>query len=76
MEKLRDYLNGLSLQEQIAFALACKTTIGSLRTAISKKTLLGEKLCVRIEKHSNGKVTRKMLRKDWKECWPELIKAA
>ena len=30
------------------------------------------KMCVQIEEMSGGKVTRKQLRKDWAEIWPEL----
>ena len=77
MEKLRLYLNSLDPDLQVAFAIACGTTLGSLRTAISKKSLIGPALAVLIERESKGALTRKDLRPDdWYEIWPELIEAA
>lgn len=77
MEKLRMYLNSLSLDEQRKFAAACGTTIGYLRKALSKNHDLGAALCVLIEKASEGAVTRKDLHpSDWVCIWPELNEKA
>ncbi|KHO34830.1 antirepressor protein Cro [Enterobacter sp. FB] len=76
MEKLRTYLNSLSLEEQREFASRCGTSIGYLRKALSKNHELGAALCVLIEKFSNGTVTRKDLHPgDWVSIWPELMAA-
>ena len=58
MNKLREFLNGLSPIDQSQFATDCGTTIASLRTAISKKSKLGAALCMKIEMQSHQKVTR------------------
>ncbi len=73
MEKLRNYLNSYSTNEQVAFALICNTTIGYLRKAISVGELLKPATCVLIEQHTKVQVTRKDLRpNDWESIWPEL----
>ena len=77
MEKLREYLNSLSPDEQKAFADRCNTSVGYLRKAISQKELIREKTCTLIEIESGSQVTRKDLRPDdWSEIWPELMEAA
>jgi DNA-binding transcriptional regulator YdaS (Cro superfamily) len=76
MEKLRAYLNDMPSEKQDEFAKACKTTIGSLRTAMSKNSAIGPAIAVAIEKNSGGAVTRQDLRTDWADIWPELVKAA
>ncbi|OTA16536.1 antirepressor protein Cro [Xenorhabdus beddingii] len=72
MDKLRIFLNALTVEERRSFAAKCKTTVGYLRNAISTKKKLGASLCVLIEKNSNGLVTRKDLHSDWVKTWPEL----
>ncbi|MBE2895732.1 Cro/Cl family transcriptional regulator [Pasteurellaceae bacterium HPA106] len=72
MDKLRQYLNALSRQEQAEFALRCNTTINYLRKAISQNTRLGTELCVLIEQQSKNCVTRQDLIPDWEARWPEL----
>ncbi len=78
MEKLKLYLDALTAPERIAFAKRCGTTIGYFGKNISskKKLLFSPGLCVRIEKESKRVVTRKDLRSDWAEIWPELKDAA
>lgn len=77
MDKLLAYLNGLSKEEQIAFADRCETSIGYLRKAISKGQKLGSGLSVLIERESSNQVTRKDLHSDnWAQIWPELVNAA
>lgn len=77
MKELIAYINGLSAEERTAFELACRTTIGYIRKAVSVNQKLGAEICVSIEQASNGAVTRKDLRPDdWAQIWPELIDAA
>lgn len=77
MEKLRNYLNSRSTDDQAAFALICDTTIGYLRKAISVGELIKPTTCVLIEQHTKGQVTRKDLHPDdWITIWPELAEAA
>lgn len=64
MEKLRQHLNGLSLDEQKAFATRCQTTLGYLRKALSASDRLGEMLCLRIAAQSNGQIKPEDLRPD------------
>lgn len=73
MKKLLIYLNGLSRQEQVDFALRCGTTVGYMRKACSTGGLLREKVCALVEMNSAGAVKRTELRpEDWMEIWPEL----
>lgn len=77
MDKLLNYINSLAGPDKEAFASKCETSVGYLRKAISKGSLLSPALCVLIEKNSNLKVTRIDLHPDdWHEIWPELVKAA
>jgi hypothetical protein len=80
MEKLLQYIESLKTEpERIAFGKRCGTTIGYLRKrAYSKKEnhFFKVGLCVRIEEESGGVVSRKDLRSDWAENWPELREAA
>ena len=64
METLRDYINGLSTDEQNDFAARAGTTIGFLRKAISVKQKLGEGICIRLVKASEGVLTPEDLRPD------------
>ncbi|MES2262150.1 MAG: hypothetical protein V4724_26820 [Pseudomonadota bacterium] len=73
MDKLIKYLNDLPKADQVAFAIACKTTIGYLRKAASAGQLLHTTTCVLIERESGAQVTRKDLHPDdWEAHWPEL----
>ena len=77
MDKLLKYINDLAGLSKDIFATKCGTSIGYLRKAISKGSLLSPALCVLIEKNSDMKVTRKDLRpNDWQDIWPELVEAA
>ena len=68
MDKLRTYLNGLSVPQQLAFARKCKTSVGYLRKALTLRTKLGINLCVAIDRYSDGAVRCEDLRRDidWK----------
>ncbi len=75
MEKLNNYLKSFSsLDEQIAFAKSCGTTIYWLHQESSKGSLFfGPIICRKLEEKSFGLVNRKELRPhDWMELWPEL----
>lgn len=64
MEKLRKYLNSLSSIELQVFAAKCGTSIGYMRKAISIKQDLAERLCINIDRESNGVVRCEDLRPD------------
>lgn len=65
MDKLRAYLNALSVAEQIEFAVRCGTTIGYLRKALAVKgARIGESLCIAIDRESGGAVPCEVLRPD------------
>lgn len=74
MDKLIAYLNSLDKDSRIDFAQRCGTSEGYMRKARSANQKFRCELCVRIEKHSNGAVSRKDLRDDWADVWPELSK--
>jgi DNA-binding transcriptional regulator YdaS (Cro superfamily) len=76
MDKLITYLNSLDKAERAAFAKRCSTSEGYLRKARSSGQKLRWELCLRIEQESNGAVTRKDLRDDWAEVWPELAETS
>ena len=56
MEKLRAYLNSLPKDARARFCLACGTSEGYLRKAISRRQQLGEGLCILIDRESAGAV--------------------
>lgn len=64
MDTLRSYLNSLSREEKIAFALRAGTSIGYLRKALSVKQRIGEGTCIKITEASNGQVRPEELRPD------------
>ncbi|RYD94407.1 MAG: Cro/Cl family transcriptional regulator [Sphingobacteriales bacterium] len=64
MNPLRAYLNSMPPDEQGAFARRCGTSIGYLRKAISKGQLLGEGLCINLERESSRAVRCEDLRVD------------
>ncbi|WP_430233289.1 transcriptional regulator [Nitrosomonas communis] len=61
---LLDFINSISVEDQKQFALKCGTTIGYMRKAISKGQLFNAKVCIEIEKNSNGAVTCEEMRSD------------
>lgn len=72
MDKLISYLNGLGKPERADFAARCGTSEGYMRKARSTNQKFRCELCVRIERESKGAVTRRDLREDWADVWPEL----
>lgn len=64
MNPLRQYLNGLPVSDQQAFAQRCKTTLGYLRKAISIEQPIGESIVIAIERESDGQIRCEDLRPD------------
>jgi len=65
MNKLKNFLNALSVSEQQEFAIRCGTTIGYLRKRLSdRKHKLGEHICILIEENTKGKIICEELRPD------------
>lgn len=64
MEKLREYLNSLSTDDQAAFVRRCDTSVSYLRKAISAKQMLGPNLAIAIERETAGVVSCEDLRPD------------
>lgn len=71
---LREYLDSLPRGSIKAFAEACG--IGSVYLSQLAARLDGREpspeLCVKFERASGGVVTRRTLRADWRDIWPEL----
>jgi DNA-binding transcriptional regulator YdaS (Cro superfamily) len=72
MDKLISYLNSLDKALRADFAERCGTSEGYMRKARSTNQKFRCELCVRIERESDGAVTRRDLREDWADVWPEL----
>lgn len=73
METLKLFMAGLSPNEKKAFAERCGTTINYLRKVMSTGSVIGPEICVQLEIHSGGVVTRKSLHPEtWERIWPEL----
>lgn len=74
MDKLKEFLNSMTVAEREAFAARCGTTYPFLRNIAYGSRTAGEKLSVAIEIKSRRAVTRIDLRPDdWHEIWPELV---
>ncbi len=56
MDKLLQFLNGLSKEARLIFCGSCDTTEGYLRNAVSTGKQLGGPLCISIERESKGAV--------------------
>ena len=72
MKKLLVYYNALSKEDRLTFLRKARISDGYLRKACCVFEKMKPERCVLIEKASNGAVTRKDLREDWAEIWPEL----
>lgn len=71
---LKSFLSPLSAVQREEFARKCQTTKGHLQNVMYGKSCATD-LAVHIERESNSLVTRKELREDWANHWPELISA-
>lgn len=68
-----DYLKKLDKPQQEALAKRCDTSVGHLKQVAHGYRPASPKLCVLIEKATNGLHTRQSLRpNDWDQIWPEL----
>lgn len=70
---LKTYLAALPPEEREAFAVRCGTTAGHMRNVMYGQKTCATDLAVQIEKQSARAVTRRELRSDWADHWPELI---
>ena len=66
MNKLKQYIDSLSLADQTAYAIRAGTTIGYLRKACNIRPWprFDFALCQRLDRESGGKVSRYELRPD------------
>ena len=64
MDELLAFLNALPKDQRDPFAARCRTSVGYLRKAISKRQRLGEALCMAIERESAGVVRCEVVRPD------------
>ncbi len=75
MDKLLKYFNSLSEELRDVFLSRAGLTENYLRSACSRNVLFRSARCTKIERATNGQVTRKDLRPDdWHLIWPELEK--
>lgn len=70
--KLQKYLDK-NHETQTEFAKRIGSKQSDVSTWCLEKVECPIKRCLVIEKVTEGAVTRKDLRKDWREIWPELI---
>lgn len=64
MDILRQYLNSLSVDEQVAFAASVGTSVGYIRKAISVGHRFDANLVIAIERETAGKIRCEDLRPD------------
>jgi len=58
---------------QTDFAASVDVSIGAVHQYINEIRPVSDKVCVRIEKFTQGELNRKNLRPDdWREVWPEI----
>lgn len=76
MDKLKTFLKSMPMAARHEFAERCGTSYAHMRNVAYESRVAGEKLCVAIERESEGEVTRADLRDDWAEIWPELAEHA
>ncbi|NYT81424.1 helix-turn-helix domain-containing protein [Alcaligenaceae bacterium] len=73
MEKLKNFIFGMPSEQREDFAARCGTSFAHMRNVAYGYRRASEKLSVRIERESEGAVTRKDLYpSEWPEIWPEL----
>lgn len=64
MEKLRTFLNDMSPNKQIKFAVRSGTTIGYLRKALSAHQKFSAELCINLVRESRGNLAHEDIRPD------------
>lgn len=68
-----DYIREAAFEMRISMAeLARRLDITRQQLEYYRNTKPTIKMAVQLEDMTGGKVTRKQLRPDWKEIWPEL----
>lgn len=74
---LRSYLDGLPRGGAANFAARIGVSNVYLSQLAAKQDgrQPSPELCVKIERATDGRVTRRELRDDWEAIWPELVKA-
>lgn len=74
MSRLRDYLKQMPLHERHEFAKKIGTTLSTINRYESGGLKMSPARCVKIEKLTNGAVSRRDLRPDdYHEIWIDLI---
>lgn len=72
MNPIARYLSSTGLT-QAEFARKIGVSQAQVYQFLNEIRPVSEKVCVRIEQETGGKLTRKQLRpKDWSDIWPEL----
>lgn len=75
MNPIAHYLNATGLT-QAEFARRIGVSQSQVYQFLNDIRPVSEKVCVRIEERTNGKLSRKLLRPhDWADIWPELRKS-
>lgn len=69
---LKSYFYSLPPADRERFAKEAGTTLGHLRNCVYGYKPVSPALAVSIERLSHRKVTRRELRTDWLDIWPEL----
>ena len=68
-----DYIREAAFEMRISMSeLARRLDMTRQKLEYYRRTEPTVKMCVQIEELTGGKVTRKQLRQDWQELWPEL----
>lgn len=75
MSKLLDYFNRLDADSRKSFLDKAEMSESYLRRACSTGVKFSAERCVAIERASNHEITRKDLRDNWMDTWPELAEA-
>jgi hypothetical protein len=73
--RLKDYLTEITPDARAILADACNTTVGHLLNCGYGQRQPNPALCVSIEKNTKGLVSRRELRADWRQIWPEITSA-
>ena len=66
----------ITVPERHELAQRCGIEEQYLYQILTKRRMPSAELCVRIERHSFGRIMRWDLRDDWRDIWPELATRA
>lgn len=73
--ELKQYIFSLPPPERQAFAVRCGTSAKHLQNCAYGYKALDAITCVLVERESSQAVTRREMRADWQQIWPELATA-